>query len=83
MFSRFEVDESIDLMSLVKELILKCRFFINDDKEMENVNKGGLKHASMMSFGQIMSSMNGESFVVSTPINRWLIFQKMYILLKM
>lgn len=44
--------------------------------------KGAKKLASMVSFGRIMLSMNGESFVVSTPINQLLIFQKMNILLK-
>jgi hypothetical protein len=42
-FFGFEVDEGIDLVFLVIEPILKCHFLTIDDKEMENVNKGGQK----------------------------------------
>jgi len=43
MFFGFEVDEGIDLMSFIKEPIIKCHFLTIDDKKIENVNKGGQK----------------------------------------
>ncbi len=62
MFLRFEVDEGIDLMYLVKYPILKCCFLTIDDKEMENVNKGGQK-----------VSKHGELWA-NYVVNEWRIF---------
>jgi hypothetical protein len=48
-----------------------------DEKEIEHVNKGDCKAASMLSHGQRMCSMSGGFFVVLTWKNQVLIFLKM------
>jgi hypothetical protein len=71
MFFGFEVGEGIEFDSLVRDLILKIWFLDLDEKEVDNVIKGGRRVSKL---GPRMHLMNGESFPALIKQDQLLIF---------
>jgi hypothetical protein len=61
----FEICEGINLVSLIRELVLKCCFF-EINKEMENVNKAGKRGNKHNEQWAKNAFVNGESSMVLT-----------------
>jgi hypothetical protein len=82
MLSRFEVGEGMELDYLVRVFVPKSWFLDVDEKEVDNVNKGGWRITKIVNYGRRMHLMNGESFVILIQQDHLLIFQKMNLLLR-
>lgn len=64
MLSRFEVGEGMELNYLVMDLVPKSWFLDIDEKEVDNVNKGGWRTSKIVNYGRRMHLMNGESSMI-------------------
>jgi len=51
MLSRFEIGEGMEFNYLIRDLVPKSWFLYIDEKEVDNVNKGGWRISKIMNYG--------------------------------